>query len=102
MTNPADYQRVVTKSKLLNQYQKEAFLNHPNELPQDFKQDIINLLTGFDERSKAREQKYKEEFKKAFDRYRLKLQILTGVSDEERVRLVEESDKLEAICMSKF
>lgn len=97
MTNPADYQRVVAQSKLLNEYQKEAFLDHTDELPLDFKQDIINLLTGFDERSNMREEAYKAELVKVFIDYKQKLQTLAGVSEEERARLGEEADKLKAV-----
>lgn len=95
MTNPADYQNIVTQSKLLNEYQKQAFLDHPDELPLDFRQDIINLLMGFDERSKGREKEYGEGLTKVFVDYRAKLETLTGVSEEERARLLKEADELE-------
>jgi len=95
MTDAADYQREVAKSRLLNDYQKEAFLDHPDELPDDFKLDIINLLSGFDERSQAREEEYIEGLTNAFVAYRAKLQTLPGVPHEERARLLKEADDLE-------
>ena len=68
-----------------------------SEPPQDFKQDIIHLLTGFDERSNMREEAYKAELVKVFIDYKQKLQTLAGVSEGERARLVEEADKLKAV-----
>lgn len=98
MTNPADYQYAVATSRLLNEYQKEAFLDHPDEFPQDFKQNIVELLTGFDERSQAREKEYLKKIKELFAGYRTKLATLPGVSEEDRVRLLEEADRLETAC----
>lgn len=99
MIDPADYQRVVSQSKLLNEYQKQAFLDHPDELPEDFKEDIISLLNGFSERSQARDRDYTKKLKEIIAGYRVKIAGLP-MSDEARTKLLQEAETIEKALIS--
>lgn len=99
MTNTADYQTVVTQSTLLNEYQKQALLESPDELPDDFKQDMIRFLTGFDERSSARGEEYTKKLKEIIAGYRAKIAGLP-VSDEDRANFLQEVETIEKTLSS--
>lgn len=99
MTNPADYQSVVTQSKVLNEYQKQALMESPDELSEDFKLDMISFLTGFDQRSSARDEEYTKKLKELIAGYRTTIAGLS-VNDEERAKRLEEVEAIEKALSS--
>lgn len=89
-----DYKKAVIESRLLNPYQRDGLLDGAEEMPEQFLQSVTKILTDFDARSQKREGEYKEKLQDAFAKYKDTIQSMPDISDEEKKKLLEESETL--------
>ena len=94
MTTIDDYKDTILSSKLLDPYQRDAMLDGAQELPEDFLQFVTKILTDFDTRSQKREAEYKEKLQEVFAKYKHTIQSMSDISDEEKKKLLDESETL--------
>lgn len=101
MASVDDYKKAVSESKLLNEFEKKAMLDGAESLPQDFIEQMIPVLTDFDERTAEREQAYLKEIGEAFGEFKNEIGSIPGLSDEKRKLYLEKAETLHKAILSK-
>lgn len=81
---------IVKKSKVLNLEQKRELLDNPALLPAAFRERIMGILTGYDERARAREAQLGQRLQDATKQFAQSLDE-AGVSSDEKQALIKKS-----------
>lgn len=89
-----DYKKAVIESRLLNPYERDGSLDGASEMPEEFLASVTKILTDFDSRSVKREAEYKEKLQEAFTNYQNTVKAMTDLGEEEKKKLLEESETL--------
>ncbi len=101
MSTIDDYKKAVIDSRLLNPYQRDGLLDGAEEMPEQFLQSVTKILNEFDGRSKKREEEYKQQLAAAFAKYKNTIRSMKDVNDEEKQKLIDESQTLESSVLSQ-
>ncbi len=102
MDNTNTYLKAVTNSRLLNQYEKDALLDHPEELPEDYKINVAKILTEFDTRSQERQKEFLDSLQKAFDKYKEALLTIKDLPHERRELYLKNAEVIVAAINQKL
>ena len=94
MSTIDNYKKAVINSRLLNPYQRDGLLDGVEEMPEEFLQSVTKILTDFDVRSRKREEEYKAKLQEAFAKYKHTIQSMSDMSEEEKKKLLDESEAL--------
>lgn len=86
------FTQVVTQSKLLNAEQKKELLDTPELLPETYRVPLIEVLRGYDDRARGREEAVRNRIEDALQRFAQELDT-AGIADEEKQALLAKSRK---------
>ena len=90
-----DFKEAVINSRLLTPQQRQAYLDGAGEMPEEYLEQVMEILQGFDKRSTAREAQYNDGVQKALASYKEEIRQLTGISEAKRAELLKQADKME-------
>ncbi len=88
MTLLEEYIFTVTHTRLFNEFEKAAFLDHPEELSPEYMQQIVAILQGFDSRSSERQREYLSHIAQSLATYEQKIQAIPGISEAEKAEYI--------------
>ncbi len=89
------FEEIVKNTSLFNEVEKQYMLEAAPGLPEEVKQGIIEDIESFEKRSEGRKTTFFDKVKKAFDKYRDKVEGIEGLTSEEKSTAKKNSEQIE-------
>ncbi len=86
-----EFKQAVLRSTFLTSYQRDAFLDGVDDMPEEYLANVLSILKEFTIRSKKREESVRQKIGSALARYEETIRDISDLDDEAKGKLMTQA-----------